>query len=154
MRTLIHLICLCAILACSAAVAQDQALSYLLLRNAGPTARQGGKALANRREYFGIASDWLKILQHGFWRLYYQTVIRVRWIQAAPVKPGAAGWLTAAHPPLLVTARFGRGRVAVFAGTVYVDSPPQREGVLPLFCAAPGYAGFPKKLLQWLQGKG
>ncbi len=78
---------------------------------------------------------------------------RVDWLQATTVKPGATVWLTAAQQPLLVTAKYGRGRVAVFTGTVYVDSQAQRIGAHSLFCVAPGYAGFLKELLQWLQGE-
>ncbi len=44
---------------------------------------QDGKTLDSGREYVGIASDWLKIMQDGSSRLYYQNVIRVHNIQAA-----------------------------------------------------------------------
>jgi hypothetical protein len=45
-------------------------------------ASQSGKTLDSAREYFGIASDWLKIMQDGGSRLYYQNVIRIHNHQA------------------------------------------------------------------------
>jgi hypothetical protein len=47
------------------------------------TVSQGGRVLDSGREYFGIASDWLKIMQDGSSRLYYQNVTRVHNHQAA-----------------------------------------------------------------------
>jgi uncharacterized membrane protein len=77
---------------------------------------------------------------------------RVDWLQDTTAKPGATVCLTVGQQPLLVTAAYGQGRVAVFTGTVYVDSEADHPGAPPLFCAAPGYAGFLQGLLQWLRG--
>ncbi len=47
------------------------------------TVSQGGKLLDSNSEYFGIASDWLKIMQDGSSRLYYQNITRIHNVQAA-----------------------------------------------------------------------
>ncbi len=79
---------------------------------------------------------------------------RVDWLQEAVAKPGATVHLAWGDRPLLVTGTHGKGRVAVFTGTVYVNQEVAGPDAPPLFCAAPGYAAFLQGVLQWLQGKG
>lgn len=43
---------------------------------------------------------------------------RVYWMHNVTPKPEAEVWLTAGEKPLLITGRYGKGRVAVFAGSV------------------------------------
>jgi len=58
---------------------------------------------------------------------------RVYWYHALTPKPGAQVLLTAGETPLLVTGAFGKGRVAVFAGSVMGDPP---AGQTPLWAWA------------------
>ena len=45
------------------------------------TVSQAGRALDSGSEFFGVASDWLKIMQDGSSRYYYHNVVRVHNVQ-------------------------------------------------------------------------
>jgi len=62
--------------------------------------------------------------------LPWKAAPRVYWYHAVTPKPGAKVLLTAGGKPLLVTGTFGKGRVAVFAGSVMGDPQP---GQMPLW---------------------
>ena len=71
-------------------------------------------------------ADWAR----HFSQLKWNEAPRNYWLKPVVAKPGARVVLTADGNPLLVTGTFGKGRVAVFAGSVLGDPP---AGELPFW---------------------
>ncbi|OPZ82517.1 MAG: hypothetical protein BWY76_02688 [bacterium ADurb.Bin429] len=82
----------------------------------------------------------------GIAKLNWQEAPRVYWTHAVTPKPGAKVLLTADGKPLLVTWLYGKGRVAVFAGTVMGDP---KAGQLP-FWQWGGWPAVMAETLSWL----
>ncbi|MHB9134314.1 MAG: glutamine amidotransferase [Armatimonadota bacterium] len=70
------------------------------------------------------------IVGAGFAKLNWAASPRVFWYHPLTPKAGAKVLLTADGKPLLITGTYGKGRVAVFAGTVMGDPP---AGKLPFW---------------------
>jgi uncharacterized membrane protein len=71
---------------------------------------------------------------------------RVYWLHAVTPRPGAKVLVTAGGKPLLVAGTYGKGRVAVFAGTLLGDPP---AGALP-FWAWNGWPTVLAQTVRWL----
>lgn len=82
----------------------------------------------------------------GMAKLNWAAAPRVYWMHAVTTKPGAKVLLTAGGKPLLVAWPYGKGRVAIFAGSVMGDPPP---GQLP-FWAWDGWPAAMAETIAWL----
>ncbi len=82
----------------------------------------------------------------GFAKLNWTAAPRVYWTHAVTPKPGAKVLLTAGGKPLLVAWQYGKGRVAVFAGSVMGDP---KAGQLP-FWAWDGWPAAMAETIAWL----
>jgi hypothetical protein len=82
----------------------------------------------------------------GFAQLNWAAAPRVYWMHAVTPKPGAKVLLTAGGKPLLVTWPYGKGRVAVFTGSVMGDP---KAGQVP-FWAWGGWPAIMAETINWL----
>jgi uncharacterized membrane protein len=92
-----------------------------------------GLVLAPGKERFGTGVNWA-------------AGPRVFWWHPLTPKPGATVLLTADGKPLLVVGAYGKGRVAVFGGTVMGETP---AGKLP-FWQWDGWPSLLGETMQWL----
>jgi uncharacterized membrane protein len=73
----------------------------------------------------------------------------VYWIHQVKPKPGADVVLTAGNHPLLVTGRYGKGRVAAFLGTPLGEPPPGQKP----FWEWSGWPTLMANTVAWLMSK-
>jgi uncharacterized membrane protein len=85
-------------------------------------------------------------LPAGAARLDWSRKPAVFWYHEVALKPGATLWLAADGKPLLAAGPAGKGRAAVFAGSVMGEPP---EGRLP-FWAWDGWPALVAELIPWL----
>jgi len=85
-------------------------------------------------------------LGKGWASLHWNAGPRVYWYHAVTPKPGAKVLLTAGGKPLLIAGSYGKGHVAVFAGSVMGDP---KDGQVP-FWAWDGWPAVMAETLTWL----